>query len=69
MRLENFLDVGIVALNFAVGDRENRHSHLIIHILLAFGEITHFSKDEILASSFVLTAITLIFAVQCDKKL
>ena len=63
MQLENFLDVGIIALNFAGEDRENRHSHLIIHILLAFGEI------RILAWSFVLIVITLIFAVQCGIKL
>ena len=36
MRLKNFLDVGIVALNFVGEVREG------IHILLAFGEITHF---------------------------
>ena len=46
MRLKNFLDVGIVALNFAgeeAGeDREKRHS--VIHILLAFGEITHIKE-------------------------
>ena len=42
MQLKNFLDVGIIALNFAGEDREKRHSDLIVLILLAFGEITHF---------------------------
>ena len=45
MQLENLLDVGIVALNFAGEDLENRHSHLIVHIFLAFGEISNLSKD------------------------
>ena len=40
---KNFLDFGIVALNFAGEGRERRRS--VIHILRAFGEITHFSKD------------------------
>ena len=61
MELKNFLTIGIVALNFAGEDREKRHSHL-----LAFGEITHF-KGLTLASSFDLTVITLIFALQCGK--
>ena len=34
-----FLDLGIIALNFAGEDRGRRHS--LIHILLAFDEITH----------------------------
>ena len=41
------------SLIYAGEDRENRHSHLIVHILLAFGEISNFSNEKILALSFV----------------
>ena len=62
MRLKSFLDAGIVALNFAGEDRD-------IHILLAFGEITHFKGLNSCIVFCFDCIITLIFAVQCGKKL
>ena len=42
MRHKNFLDFGIVALNFAGVRRGSREKTFSDSILLAFGEITHF---------------------------
>ena len=53
--IKNFLDFGIVALNFAGEDRERRHS--VIHILLAFGEITHFKGLN----------SCIVFCVECNN--
>ena len=45
------------------GSREKTFTFCLLLVKLLI------SKDQTLASSFVLTIITLIFAVQCGKKL
>ena len=71
MHLNNFLDVGIVALNFGLCCLQERIEEKDIHNLLAFGDIIHFEglNPCIVFYFDCNNNIKVIFAVQCGKKL